>query len=68
MHYSEINRGQKYYSRVVQAIYPPDSDWAGPGIESPMSLYDNVLYQDFDEAVISSCSAADFIDWYENKE
>jgi len=63
MKYTDIRKGQIYHSRLVTAIYPAGSNWAGPGLEIPASAQDDVAYQDFREGIRTSCSARDFAAW-----
>jgi len=60
---SDIRKGQTYYGRLITAIFPADSDWAGPGLEQAELFDDEVAYQEFSRGMRSRCTVAEFIRW-----
>lgn len=63
MKYRDIRKGRRYHGRLVFGIYPEGSGLAGPGLDQPSGWQDDVLYQDFDAGVRTSCSARVFAVW-----
>lgn len=63
MRYRNIQKGQRYGSRLVLTIHPWSSDLAGPGLERPTRTDDEVAYQDFAEGIRTRCSATKFARW-----